>query len=130
MSEHTYRLLMGTVLLLLLYTEFYILGYIVIGLTLFEGITNQRLNLVVTRIRKYFGANVENFEHTPRKNFKFAFDAERAQRLLIAVVFAGLFFYAPKELWMLNWFFAFGLLISGIVMFCPVIALFRALGFR
>lgn len=130
MSEHTYRLLIGTVLLILLYTEFNILAYIVIVITLFEGITNQRVNLIVTRLRKYFGANVENFEKHPRSNFKFPFDAERAQRLLIAVVFSGLFFFAPKELWMLNWFFAFGMLISGIVMFCPVIALFRALGFR
>lgn len=130
MTEHTYRLVMGALLLILLYTEFYLLGYFVIALTLFEGLSNQRLNLVVSRMRKKFNSTYTDDNPAPRNNYRFAFDAERAQRLFISVIFAGLFLFAPKELWLLNWFFAFGMLISGIVMFCPVIALFRAIGFR
>jgi hypothetical protein len=121
---------MGALLLVLLYTEYYILAYAVIAMTLFEGLTNQRLNLVVTRIMRKFGANVSDSDRPRREHYRIAFDAERAQRLFIAVIFAVLFFLAPKELWILNWFFAFGMLLSGIVMFCPVIAFFRAVGFR
>ncbi|HEY5601625.1 MAG TPA: YgaP-like transmembrane domain [Gammaproteobacteria bacterium] len=130
MSEHTYRLVLGALMLVLLYTEYYIVAYVVIGVTLFEGLTNQRINLVVTRILRSFGADVSEYEKPPRKNYRIPFDAERAQRLFIAAAFAALFFLAPNEFWILNWFFAFGMLLSGIVMFCPVIALFRAIGFR
>ena len=130
MSEHTYRMVMGTALLILLYTEINLLGYIIIGLIFTEGVTNLRLNLIVTRIRNKFGANLSETDGPPRENYRFPFDAERAQRLMVAVSFAALYVYAPKELWMINWLFAFGMLISGIVMFCPIIALFKAVGFR
>jgi hypothetical protein len=130
MSEHTYRLLVGSLLLTLLYTEFYIVAYVVVAMTLFEGLSNQRLNLLVIRLRRKMGADVSAFDQPHRKNSRISFDAERAQRLFIAVTFTLLFFAAPKELWIINWFFAFGMLISGIVMFCPVIAFFRAIGFR
>ena len=128
MSEHTYRLLVGSLLLILLYTEFYILAYVVVAMTLFEGLTNQRLNLLVSRLRGKQGGDASYDEKPPHS--RIPFDAERAQRLFVAITFAILFFAAPKELWIINWFFAFGILISGIVMFCPVIAFFRAIGFR
>jgi len=130
MSEHTYRLLLGSLLLILLYTEFYFLAYIVVAMTLFEGLTNQRLNLVINRLLRKQGPSSSDFDTSNQTNYRVSFDAERAQRLFIAVTFSILFFAAPKELWMINWFFAFGMVISGIVMFCPVIALFRAIGFR
>ena len=130
MSEHTYRMVMGTALLILLYTEIDILGYIIIGTIMIEGITNLRLNLLITRLRNKFGANIPEMDGPPRKDYRFPFDAERAQRIMVAVSFAALFIYAPKELWIVNWLFAFGMLISGIVMFCPIIALFKAVGFR
>lgn len=126
MSEHTYRLLLGSFILLVLYTEMEQLAYVLVALTLFEGLTNQRLNLVINRIR-----HISNDSVRPQKNrARFNFDAEQAQRLFVAISFGSLFFFAPKEVWILNWYFAFGMLISGIVLFCPVIAFFRAIGFR
>ena len=130
MSEHTYRMVMGSALLILLYTEIDILGYIIIGTIMTEGITNLRLNLLITRLRNKFGANLPEMDGPPRENYRFPFDAERAQRIMVAISFAALFIYAPEELWIINWLFAFGMLISGIVMFCPIIALFKAVGFR
>lgn len=130
MSEHTYRMVMGTALLILLYTEIDMLGYVIIGVILTEGITNLRLNLLITRLRNKLGATLSETDGPPRENYRFNFDAERAQRIMVAVSFAALFIYAPKELWIINWLFAFGMLISGIVMFCPIIALFKAVGFR
>jgi len=130
MSEHTYRLVMGILLLIILYTDTNIFSYTIIGVILFEGITNLRLNLLVTRLRNKFGASLSEIDGPPRENYRINFAAERAQRIVVAVSFAALFLYSPKELWMLNWMFAFGMLISGIVMFCPIIALFKAIGFR
>lgn len=130
MSEHTYRLFMGVALLILLYTEIGLLAYIIIGFIFFEGITNLRLNLLVTRLRNKFSANLQEVDGPPRENYRLNFDAERAQRLVVASSFAALFVYTPQELWIINWMFAFGMLISGIVMFCPLIAFFRVVGFR
>ena len=130
MSEHTYRLIIGSLMLLMLYTGYHFVAYLIIGMTLIEGLTNQRLNLVVTSIRRKLGANMSGFEKPPREDSRISFDAERAQRLFIAIAFTAIFFAAPEELWVLNWYFAFGMLISGIVMFCPMIALFRVIGFR
>lgn len=130
MSEHTYRLVMGSALLFLLYTELGLLAYIIVSFILFEGVTNLRLNLLITRLRNKFGANLQEVDGPPRENYRVNFDAERAQRLTVAISFGALFFYTPQELWIINWMFAFGMLISGIVMFCPLIALFRVVGFR
>ena len=130
MSEHTYRLVMGTALLVLLYTEIGLMAYIIVSVIFFEGITNLRLNLLITRLRNKFGAKLQEVDGPPRENFRVKFDAERAQRLVVATSFAALFFYTPQELWIINWMFAFGMLISGIVMFCPLIAFFRVVGFR
>ena len=130
MSEHTYRLFMGILLLIILYTDTNIFSYTIIGVILFEGLTNLRINLLVTRLRNKLGAHLIEVDGPPRENFRINFEAERAQRIIVAVSFAALFLYSPKELWMLNWMFAFGMLISGIVMFCPIIALFKAVGFK
>lgn len=130
MSEHTYRLLMGILLLIILYTDTNIFSYTIIGIILFEGLTNLRINLLVTRLRNKLGAQLTDVDGPPRESYRINFEAERAQRIVVAVSFAALFLYSPKELWMLNWMFAFGMLISGIVMFCPIIALFKAVGFK
>ena len=130
MTEHTYRLVMGILLLIILYTDTNVFSYTIIGIIMFEGLTNLRLNLLVTRLRNKLGANLTEMDGPPRENYRVNFEAERAQRIVVAVSFAALFFYSPDELWMINWMFAFGMLISGIVMFCPIIALFKAVGFK
>ncbi|WP_455217510.1 YgaP-like transmembrane domain [Kaarinaea lacus] len=130
MTEHTYRLVMGILLLIILYTDTNVFSYTIIGIIMFEGLTNLRLNLLVTRLRNKFGANLTEMDGPPRESYRVNFEAERAQRIVVAVSFAALFFYSPDELWMINWMFAFGMLISGIVMFCPIIALFKAVGFK
>ncbi|WP_455199127.1 YgaP-like transmembrane domain [Kaarinaea lacus] len=130
MTEHTYRLVMGILLLIILYTDTNVFSYTIIGIILFEGLTNLRINLLVTRLRNKFGANLADMDGPLRENYRINFEAERAQRVVVALSFAALFFYSPDELWMINWMFAFGMLISGIVMFCPIIALFKAVGFK
>ena len=130
MSEHTYRMVMGSALLVLLYTEIELLAYVLIGFIFFEGITNCRLNILISCARNYFSKHPQMYDNPPREDCRIKFDAERAQRLIVAISFAVLFIYTPQELWIVNWMFAFGMVVSGIVMFCPIIALFRAVGFR
>ncbi|MDH5325059.1 MAG: hypothetical protein OEY58_06325 [Gammaproteobacteria bacterium] len=117
-------------MLVLLYTEFHFLAYVLIVMALFEGLSNLRVNILVTNVRKKLGQDMSSFDKPPRQDYRIGFDAERAQRLFIAVAFTTTFFLLPPEFWILNWFFAFGMLISGIVLFCPVIAFFRAVGLR
>ena len=130
MSEHTYRLLVGTTMLVLLYTGNHLLAYAIIAMATFEGLTNLRLNLMVTKIRRRLGHNIPVKDPAVRKKSRINFDSERAQRLFIAAAFTVTFFVLPKDYWIVNWFFAFGMLISGIVLYCPLIAFFRAVGFR
>jgi len=105
------------------------MAYVLIVMTIFEGITNWRLNLIVSHIlNKVFDRSIP--AEPSANDFRVDFAAERGQRIFIGVMFYLIYFVAPAELWMFNWLFAFGMILSGVVMFCPVVALFRYLGFR
>lgn len=129
MTENAYRLLLGMLLFLMLYIESDAMAYTLIAMTFFEGVTNWRLNLVVSKIlHKITGHPVP--VNPNNKNARIPIDSERAQRFAISIMFYLTYFVAPEEYWVLNWFFAVAILLSGIVMFCPVVSLFRYLGFR
>jgi len=129
MTENTYRLLLGTALILAIYTESKILAYSLVIMTLIEGITNYRVNIVVSKLLlKVYGRAIP---HEPESSkYRYNVAAERVQRIFIGVSFFLIFFIAPQDFWYLNWLFAIAMILSGIVMFCPVVALFRYLGFR
>jgi len=129
MTENTYRFLLGSALFAILYLESDTLAYILIAMTLFEGLTNLRVNILISKLlNKLFAKPIP--QEPQSSSFRVNIAAERAQRIFIAVVFYLIYFIAPHDLWMLNWLFALGMILSGIVMFCPVVALFRYLGFR
>lgn len=129
MTENTYRLLLGSALFAILYLESAVFAYVLIAMTLFEGITNLRVNLLISHLLHRITGKALPQEPESEK-YRINIAAERAQRIFIGVVFYLIYFKAPQELWMLNWLFALGMILSGIVMFCPVVALFRYLGFR
>jgi len=129
MTENTYRLLLGTALFIMLYIESDVLAYILIGMALFEGITNLRINLLISRLL-YKTTGKPMPVEPESKNFRFNIAAERVQRVFIALIFFLLYFVAPRDYWIVSWMFALGMILSGIVMFCPVVAVFRYLGFR
>ena len=129
MSERTFRLILGSTLLLLIYIDYMPLFYAYIGLLLFEGITNWRIPKLINRIR--FGQDhIPGRQEPSSEDSKFRFEAERAMRIVFAAVLIPAIFFLPKELWFLNWLIASFLALAGLVNFCPTVVTLRVLGFK
>lgn len=126
MSERTFRFILGTALLLLLYFDLHMLTYVYIGMLLFEGITNWRIPILISRLR--YGKNYT--DKTLPQNYHFKFEAERGMRLVFALVLTTTFYIIPEKFWFINWLISFALFLSGMVNFCPVVFTLRRLGFR
>ena len=130
MTERTFRIILGTILLAALYFELpmVIYGYIVV--LLFEGITNWRIPILVTRLS---GGDLQaNPECTlsPGTNALINFEAERALRLTVAGFLIVSFVVFGKELWFFPWFIGFALFGAGLSGICPMVMGFRWAGFR
>ena len=129
MSERAFRLFMGIVLLVLIYTDYLPLFYLYIFILFFEGITNWRVPILVNRVR--YGRDYPADQPEPvAGESRFAFEAERAMRLLFAIVMVFSIFVLPRDLWFINWIIGAFLALAGLVNFCPVVVSFRYLGFR
>ena len=125
MSERFFRVLLGGALLLMLAMQWDGGVYAMIGLLLFEGITNQRIPLLVSRLRG---------DHERSKSIpvpaRVAFDAERALRLTFAVVLGISFVFFRDLLWFVPWFLGMALFMAGITGVCPVVIAYKRMGFR
>ncbi|MGD8572797.1 MAG: DUF2892 domain-containing protein [Gammaproteobacteria bacterium] len=129
MSERAFRLTMGIILLVLIYLDYMPLFYVYIFVLFFEGITNWRVPILVNRVR--YGQDYPPSQPEPiAEHSRFHFEAERAMRLLFAVVMVFSIFVIPRELWFINWIIGAFLTLAGLVNFCPVVVSFKALGFR
>jgi len=128
MTERIFRIILGTILMVLLYIQMDTLFYIFIAILMFEGITNWRIPILISRIR--FDKNHADRNSHIRGEFKYKFEAERAMRLSFSFVLIGSLFLLPNQLWFLNWVIASFLTLSGIVNFCPLVTGFRWLGLR
>jgi hypothetical protein len=127
MTERTYRFVLGTALVVVLYFHVEPLQYIFVALLLFEGLSGYRVPVLVSRLR--YGADIHDVDSGDRTS-RFAFEAERGMRLVFAMVVASTFFLIPAEYWFVNWLVAIALYVSGLVNFCPMVIAFRWLGFR
>jgi len=132
MSDRSYRLLFGFVLLLTLYYRVDGVLYALITLALLEGLTGLRVPMVVTRLRTSMAAEVplaENLTVAPSRA-KYAFEAERILRLTLAVVLFLTCVLFPTYLWFFPWFVGFALFGAGVSGVCPSLSLFKWMGFR
>ncbi len=132
MSDRSYRLLFGLVLLVALYFQHYEVVYALIILAVIEGLTNLRVSVAVTRLRSSLGGQVpmqENLTVAPSR-CRFSFEAERALRLLTACVLSLSFVLWPENLWFMPWFIGFALFGAGVSGVCPSLSLLKWLGFR
>lgn len=132
MSDRTYRLLFGLALLLSLYFQLPASVYGLIVLAVFEGLTNLRVPVVVTRLRGKLDGEVpmqENLTVTGSPG-RDSFEAERALRLLMAAFLVLSFAIWPEHLWFLPWFIGFALFGAGVSGVCPSLSLLKWLGFR
>lgn len=128
MNDRVYRALAGALLLLGLYLERPEIIWGLIGLMLFEGVTNFRLPLV---LQSLFGSERGPDSQEPDIGVaRIAFDAERAWRLVVATMLVLSWHQFSEQLWFFPWFMGFAILGAGISGVCPVLMSLRALGFR
>ena len=132
MSDRSYRLLFGLMLLLSLYFQLHYAVYALILVGLIEGLTNLRVPVLVTRLRSSPGGQVpmqENLTVAPSRR-KFNFEAERAMRLMMSLFLILAYVAFPKHLWFVPWFIGFALFGAGVSGVCPSLSLLKWIGFR
>lgn len=128
MTERSFRLILGASLLLMLYLDFELGIYIYIGILCFEGLTNWRIPVLVSRAR--FGDNYKSNDILSPDCSKISFDAERALRLIAAGFLVITFVIFKTEAWFFPWFIGSMLLLAGITNICPMVMGLRWAGFR
>ena len=127
MSERHFRIVLGVWLILGLYLNIIEIVYALIGLLLFEGLTNQRIPKLVYKLRS-------TADHPqpqqPGTNSRFTFEAERVLRFLIALFVLLPMFQGLEIIWWLPWFVGFALIGAGLSGICPMVMTLKRIGFR
>lgn len=124
MTERTYRIILGVSLLAILYFDAKYAMLVYIAFLVFEGITNWRIPLLITRLKN--GSAQKESEVQSRIKF----DAERMLRLLIAAFLIVSYHFYPNLLWFFPWFIGIMLLSAGITNICPMFLTLKWAGFR
>ncbi len=127
MSERNFRVIMGLWLVAGLYLNSIEVIYSLIGLLLFEGITNFRVPLIVCKIR--FGSKHTGLEKKPAVS-KISFESERALRFIVALFVSLPLMSGLEFLWWLPWFTGFALIGAGLSGICPMVLALRYAGLR
>jgi hypothetical protein len=128
MSERIFRLILGSGLILLLFLQEEFLIYCYIGLLLFEGVTNWRIPILVSRLR--YGEFHEAKTPADPECKCIAFDAERALRFVVASMLIVTYIIFPEQAWFFPWFIGFMLFMAGLTNICPMVMSLRWLGLR
>lgn len=134
MSDRSYRLILGALLLGALYgnQQGLIFGLIVI-LTM-EGVSNRRVPQILTalRARTRFAPAPAAISSLPakRREARFQFEAERAWRLIAALILLIGSIGINGPLWFLPWFMGFAMLGAGVSGVCPMLITVERIGFR
>lgn len=124
-----YRLIVGMILLIGLYLDQPYLIYGLIGVVLFEGITNLRIPVVINKLYPSEGYQQEGTLSIPFKQ-RFNFEAERAWRLLLGFVLIIVYVLFYDVAWPFAWFMAFAIVGAGLSGVCPLFMSLKWLGFR
>lgn len=130
MSERIYHLFIGLILVVALCFDLKPGVYGLIAWLAFEAATNQRLTVIVSRLR-HAGREVLSKASTYRAcQCRFNFEAERALRLVLVLLLTLSYVLFYRQLWIVTWFVGFALVAAGISGICPMIMTLRKLGFR
>ena len=146
MSERYFRIIVGLWLVTGLFLDSAMAVFVLLCLLLFEGITNLRVPIIVSRLR--YGkaaASPSTAVPTPR----FSFEAERALRLIVVIfvatpllpdlagiippvgnLLADIQFGMLDFLWWLPWFVGFAFIGAGLSGMCPMVMALRYIGLR
>jgi hypothetical protein len=129
MTERTFRIILGAILLAALYFDWRLVIYGYIVVLTFEGITNWRIPILVSRLQGNYAAG-SACALSPGDQARFNFEAERALRLAVAAFLVVSYVLFNKELWFFPWFIGFALFGAGLSGICPMVMGFRWVGFR
>jgi hypothetical protein len=129
MTERTFRIILGAILLAALYFDWRLVIYGYIVVLTFEGITNWRIPTLVSRLQ---GDSTAGSVCTlsPGDKARINFEAERALRLVVVAFLVVSYIFFNKELWFFPWFIGFALFGAGLSGICPMVMGFRWVGFR
>lgn len=130
MSEKNFRILLGAWLIVGLLINVPYVIYALVGLLLFEGITNLRVPGLVTRARLGKQANIKKEAEDFNPNARTSFEAERGLRLIVAILILVPMISTAELLWLLPWFVGFALIGAGLSGICPMVLTLRWLGLR
>jgi hypothetical protein len=131
MTDRQFRLLLGIALLVLLYLDSVTGMGVLIAYLVFEGVTNWRIPLLTSRFfpgRDGDSSGVEALNISAP--VRIPFEAERALRLMLALILSLSVYAYPEQLWWMSWFIAFAVIGAGISDICPMLTSLRLLGFR
>lgn len=132
MTERTFRIVLGALLLAGLYLEWPPLVWTLIGILLFQGITGWRIPQLISRLR--YGAEVPVGAccAIPRDDDAIGhrFEAERLLCLMVAGILAPTYGLWSSQFWVVPWFIGFALFGAGLSGMCPMILALKRLGFR
>lgn len=126
MTERSFRLVIGVWLVLAQLFALPAAGYALVGVLLFEGVTNLRVPLLMARLGRRPSPAVISSD----VECLIPFEAERALRLLVASLLAISFFVLPDLLWWLPWFIGFAMIGAGLSGLCPMVHALRWIGMR
>jgi|PlaIllAssembly_1097288.scaffolds.fasta_scaffold235421_2 hypothetical protein len=127
MSERNFRLLIGVWLMLALLAAQPLPIYVLMGMLLFEGITNWRVPALVSRLRS---GSEPTVTAVTSSNWVISFEAERALRLILVAMLGLSLLLEPQLVWWLPWFIAFALIGAGLSGICPMVSALRWVGMR
>ena len=131
MGERNFSLVMGLSLLSILYFDFVPGMYALLGLMVFEGITNWRIPLLISRLRYGVLSTKNNLSTNQRRGiYKINFSAERAARFVYAVIIGTSFLLFNDVLWLIPWFVGFALTVAGLSGVCPLLIFLEKIGFQ
>jgi hypothetical protein len=118
-SDRTYRLIFGALMLVSLYFEISYLMYFLIVSLFFEGVTNLRVPLLLRKLRREPAAD-ENLAPIQR-SCRINFEAERAWRLIVGAMLLVTYVLFYDKLWFFPWFMGFAIFGAGVSGVCPVL---------
>ncbi len=134
MSDRSYRLMLGVLLLAALYTNQKELIFGLIVMLTIEGVSNCRVPRILTALRAKtrFAPAIASTPSWPpkRRKTRFQFEAERAWRLIAALLLLVGILASNGALWFLPWFMGFAILGAGVSGVCPMLITVEWIGFR
>lgn len=132
MRERTFRIIFGCLLLIGLYFDLRPLVWTLIGILLFQGLTNWRVSRLVSRLR--YGAQFPLngcCAHSPDTTpTRINFEAERVLCLGLSLVLIPSYGPYQAELWLAPWIIGFALFGAGLSGLCPMVLGLKRVGFR